>query len=135
MGTIKRFEDIKAWQEARNLVKEVYLITNKGNFRKDFSLREQIQRASISTLSNIAEGYARNSTKEFLQFLNIARGSLAEVQSQLYVAVDLNYINKEEFGSLYKKTTEIASLVNGFIRYLKGNKKEQTAHRSLVTGY
>lgn len=117
---IERFEDIQAWQKARELVKSVYRITSRGGFAKDYSLKDQIRRASVSIISNIAEGFARQTNKEFSQFLHIALGSVAEVQSQLYVAQDLNYISKEEFGRIYELSSEVARLVTGFIKYLQG---------------
>jgi len=117
---IEKFEDIQAWQKARELVKSVYRITSRGGFAKDYSLKDQIRRASVSIISNIAEGFARQTNKEFSQFLHIALGSVAEVQSQLYVAQDLNYVSKEEFGRIYELSSEVARLVTGFIKYLQG---------------
>lgn len=117
---IDRFEDIKAWQKAKELANHIYAVTNKGDFAKDYSLKEQIRRASISAMSNIAEGYARQTDREFAQFLYIALGSIAELQSQLYLAQDLNYISKEEFDRLYEQGTEVARLITGFIKYLQG---------------
>ncbi len=86
MAKIERFEDIQAWQRARGLTRQIYDVTNKGAFAKDFALRDQIRRASMSVRLNIAEGFARNSNKEFRQFLFIAHASAAEVQSALYIA-------------------------------------------------
>jgi len=116
---IKRFEEIKAWQEGRELVKMVYqAVRANESFSKDFGLKEQIQRASVSVVSNIAEGFGRRSRKEFVQFLFVAKGSIAEVQSQLYVALDQNYITQEVFSVLYDKAEEVAKLLSGFITYL-----------------
>lgn len=120
MSKIERFEDIKAWQQARSLVKEVYQATGEGKFAKDFSLKDQIRRAAVSVISNIAEGFSRQTDKEFVQFLHIAKGSTSEVQSQLYVALDLRYISQEGFDNLYKQADEVGRLIFGFIRYLKG---------------
>jgi len=92
MAGIKRFEDIKAWQKARALVRDIYEVTSKGNFAKDYSLKDQIRRASISVMRNIAEGFSRQTDREFIQFLHVAKGSTSEVRSQLYVALDLKYI-------------------------------------------
>lgn len=119
---IKRFEDIKAWKKARELTKAVYDITKTGKFSKDFGLKNQIQRASVSSMSNIAEGFDRQSNKEFVQFLVIARASISETKSQLYVAIDQQYINQEQFKSLYDLSNDIVSLINGFIRCLKKQK-------------
>jgi S23 ribosomal protein. len=88
MGTIQKFEDIDAWQKARALTREVYAVTADGAFAKDFGLRDQIRRAAVSVMSNIAEGFDRGGVREFIQFLFIAKGSAAEVQAQLYVALD-----------------------------------------------
>ncbi|MCJ7655243.1 MAG: four helix bundle protein [Dehalococcoidia bacterium] len=116
---IERFEDIKAWQEARVLVKIIYDATKSNkNFTGDYKFREQIHSAAVSVMSNIAEGFSRRSTKEFIQFLFIAKGSVAEVQSQLYVALDQSYINEEKFAELYPKSDEVARLLSGFIKYL-----------------
>jgi len=121
---IERFEDIKAWQEARVLVKIVYdAIKSNKNFTGDYKFREQIHSAAVSAMSNIAEGFSRRSTKEFVQFLFIAKGSVAEVQSQLYVALDQSYVNEEKFNELYSKSDEVARLISGFIQYLLNKDK------------
>jgi len=120
MVKIEKFEEIKAWQKARELVRDIYEVTSKWNFAKDYSLKDQIKRASVSVMSNIAEGYARQTDKEFNQFLHIALGSIAEVQSQLYIAQDLSYISKEEFNRIYELSSEVARLITGFIKYLRG---------------
>ncbi|GAB4463223.1 MAG: four helix bundle protein [Anaerolineae bacterium] len=122
MGQIRRFEDIQAWQRARELTKAVYVATEQGRFAKDFPLRDQIRRASLSIMLNIAEGFARRSNKEFVRFLFIAHGSTAEVQSALYVAKDLNYLSATEFDALYQHADEIARMLSGFIKYLENNK-------------
>src|SRR5213078_231745 len=92
MASIKRFEEILAWQRAKELVREVYLACHRGQFSRDFGLRDQICRAAVSSMSNVAEGFGRKSSKDFAHFLDVARGSGLEVQSLLYVARDLNYI-------------------------------------------
>jgi len=117
---IERFEDIQAWQKARELVKVVCQSTDGGSFARDYSLRDQIRRASVSVMSNIAEGFARQTDKEFVQFLHVASGSVAEVQSQLYVAKDLGHISDEEFGRIGGLAGETARLIMGFVKYLKG---------------
>ena len=120
MTRIEHFEEIQAWQKARELVKSTYQITNKENFAKDYSLKDQIRRASISVMTNIAEGFSRQTDREFIQFLYIAKGSASEVQSQLYVALDLEYISQATFKELYELSEETIRLVSGFVRYLKG---------------
>ena len=123
---IEKFEDIKAWQEARVLTTMIYAaVGSDRHFASDHGLREQIRRAAVSVMSNIAEGFSRRSTKEFVQFLFIAKGSAAEVQSQLYVALDQGYINEEKFNELYTKSDEVARLISGFIRYLLNKDKPQ----------
>ncbi len=120
MGKFSSFEEILAWKKAREFNLEIYKIVEKSNsFSSDFGLRDQIRRASISISSNIAEGYERDTTKEFLRFLFIAKGSSAEVRSQLYLAKDLNYISDGMFKNLNKKIIEISKLLSGLIKYLK----------------
>ena len=101
MATFKDFEEIGAWQKARELTRHIYMVSKQGAFLKDFGLRDQIRRASISIMSNIAEGFERSGTGEFIQFLAISKGSAGEVKSQLYVAVDQDYISKEIFELLF----------------------------------
>ncbi len=117
--TIKRFEDIDAWKESRELVKLVYdAISASGRFQKDFRLVNQIQGAAVSSMSNIAEGFSRKSNKEFIQYLFISKSSAAEVQSQLYVALDQKYISKELFEQIYNQAEKVSRMNSGFIKYL-----------------
>src|ERR1041384_8378226 len=102
MASIKRFEEILDWQKAKELVREVYLVCAAGQFSRDFGLKDQICRAAVASMSNIAEGFGRKSGKDFAHFLDIARGSALEVQSLLYVARELKYISETDFGRLYK---------------------------------
>jgi four helix bundle protein len=120
MATFKRFEEIKSWQKARELTKLVYQVTSEGHFAKDYGLRDQIRRSSVSIMANIAEGYGRLSDKEFANFLNIARGSVAEVQSHLYVALDLAYISQENFSKLYELLEEIGRMIVALAKHLRG---------------
>ena len=113
---IERFEDIESWKESRELVRVVY---QRFSNIKDFGFRDQIQRAAISVMSNIAEGFDRGTNREFIQFLVIARGSVSEVKSQLYAALDIGYIDRAEFDVITGKCHKLTSLLNGFIRYLK----------------
>lgn len=119
---IKKLEDIIAWQKARELVKEIYHATKQGKFSKDFALANQIRSASISVASNIAEGFGRQTDKEFIQFLYIAKGSVAEVQCQLYLALDLGYIDGKMFEKVFKIASEVGKLISGFISYLREEK-------------
>jgi four helix bundle protein len=115
-----RFEDIKAWQEARELVKLVNnAITANKDFIKDFRLANQIQASAVSTMANIAEGFSRQSRKEFIQFLYISKGSAAEIQSHLYVALDLNYIGLDQFEEIYDKVEKVSRMIFNFLKYLK----------------
>ncbi len=115
---IERFEDIESWQKARELTKEIYKITRKGAFARDYELKGQIRKASVSIMSNIAEGFEREGNAEFRRFLRIAKGSAGEVRSQLYVALDGEIITKALFDELCALATDTSKLVSGFIRYL-----------------
>ena len=121
MSTIKSFEDLIAWQKARTLNVLIYKISEQGLFGKDYALKDQIRRASISIMSNIAEGFERNGNKEFIQFLSVAKASNAEVRSQLFIALDLKYIDKEKFDEVHKLSVEVGKIINGFIEYLKSS--------------
>jgi len=121
---ITRFEDIEAWQEARKLVKMVYDVINKSpKFRRDFRLVNQMQDAAVSSMSNIPEGFSRKSNKEFIQFLYISKSSAAEVQSQLYVALDQEYITQEDFDNIYNQADIVSKMDSGFIKYLHSQLK------------
>jgi four helix bundle protein len=117
--TFKSFEDIDAWKKARELTRQVYAVTAKGAFARDFALRDQMRRACVSVMSNVAEGLGRGGTKEFLQFLSMALGSANEVSSQLYVALDQGYIDDREFKLLTALAQESANLIGGLARYLR----------------
>lgn len=110
---VERFEDLIAWQKARQLTADIYQVTSKGDFSKDFGLRDQIRRASVSVMSNIAEGFDRGSRGEFHQFLVVAKASCAEVRSQLYVALDVGYIVQEIFSNLNNSTDELSRIIGG----------------------
>jgi four helix bundle protein len=123
MGKFNSFEEINSWQKARILNKRIYQITENANFKKDFDFTRQIRRASLSITSNIAEGFERNTDKEFIYFLYVAKASAGEVRSQLYLAYDLEYIAKELFDDLLVSVTEISKLLSGFIKYLETSRK------------
>ncbi len=112
MSKIQKFEDLVAWQKARELTQAIYAVTNIGAFSKDYSLRDQIRRASVSIMSNIAEGFGRGSMNEFHQFLVVSRASCAEVQSQLYVALDVGYIDQTTFKKLSDNANETARVIS-----------------------
>ena len=119
MAKITKFEDIESWKRARSFVNEVYRITATGKFARDFGLRDQIRRAAISILSNIAEGFERGGDNEFLQFLSIAKGSCGDARAQLYIAFDQNYISLTEFEMLTKSTNQVSQLIAGLMKYLR----------------
>lgn len=119
MAKFNSFEEIISWQKARELNKAIYKMTNKTSFSKDYGLRDQIRRSSVSISSNIAEGFERESTKEFIRFLYIAKASAGEFRSQLYLAYDLSYINETEFKGLKENVNEVSKLIGGLIKYLK----------------
>lgn len=121
MATIKRFEDLQVWQKARELCQEIHAVTKYEPFSKDYRFRDQIRAASGSIMDNIAEGFERGGRKEFVQFLSISKASSAEVRSQLYRALDQNYISKKDFSSLYKKSDDIGKMINGLIKYLNNS--------------
>jgi four helix bundle protein len=122
---IDKFEDLIAWQKARELTKEVYQISQRGVFAKDFGLSGQIQRASVSIMSNVAEGFERGGRGEFHQFLSVAKASCAEVRSLLYVALDIEYIDKAGFKKIMDKAQEVGRIVGGLRASVEKQKKRQ----------
>jgi len=116
---IERFEDINVWKQSRDLVNSIYHFTSKDSFSKDYGLKDQIQRAAVSIMTNIAEGFERDNNKEFIRFLIYSKGSAGEVRSLLYVALDLKYINKDEFNEQYKSAVSVIKQISKFIKYLR----------------
>ena len=110
---VERFEDLIAWQKARLLTAEIYRVTNQGPFARDFGLRDQICRAAVSVMSNIAEGFERNRAAEFHQFLSIAKASCGEVRSQLYVALDAGYLKRDVFDAMRSRAEEVSRITGG----------------------
>ena len=119
MTAFKSFEEMEVWQKARTFTRKIYSISDQGSFCKDFGLRDQIRRASVSVMANIAEGFERSGNAEFTQFLAIAKGSLGEVAAQLYVAFDQRYITREIFDELGDETKQLGSMLGGLIKYIK----------------
>jgi four helix bundle protein len=119
---IERFDQVEAWQLARELTRKVYGLTKKGKFAQDFGLKTQIQKAASSTMHNIAEGFDSETNAEFIRFLRYAKRSCSEVQSELYVALDQQYITKPEFQDAYDHTGRTRATIRGFIRYLLNNR-------------
>jgi four helix bundle protein len=145
VATFKSFEEIDAWKKSRELTRRIYEVTASGAFSRDFPLRDQIRRACVSVMSNVAEGHGRGGRKEFLQFLSMALGSANEIGSQLYVALDQGYISDREFQTITNLVRETANLIGGLSRYLRttsvsgtkflgsrtGNQKPRTTNQQL----
>ena len=115
----KSFEDLQVWQDTRKFVKSIYELTSLDNFKKDYGLKDQIQRAAVSIMNNISEGFERDNNKEFMRFLSYSKGSAGEVRSMLYVAVDLEYISKNDFDDNYKNAVDIIKQIANFKKYLR----------------
>src|SRR2546428_2934682 len=116
---IKSFEDLEIWKEARRLTQQIYSLSRAPRFSKDFSLRDQMQRAAVSIMSNIAEGFERGGNQEFIQFLYIAKGSCGEVRSQLYVAFDQGYVAQKESDELIRSFKRLSVMTSNLIDYLR----------------
>lgn len=119
MATIEQFEDLDAWKLAREVTNKIYRLSSNGTFAKDLALVNQMRRASISILSNIAEGFERNGDKEFVQFLTVAKGSCGEARAQLYLALDQGYIEDKDFVETKDGLVQISKMIAGLIGYLK----------------
>jgi four helix bundle protein len=118
MTTVKRFEDLECWKEARVLVRQIYGLTKKKKFSMDFELKNQIRRSAVSTMANTAEGFHRNSNKDFLKFLDYSRSSIAETLSHAYVALDQDYIVEPEMENLKQQADLVWKKINSLISYL-----------------
>lgn len=121
MSKIQRFEDIHAWQEARFMTKDVHAASGQGRWLADYALKDQIHRAAISIMSNIAEGFERRTDMEFARFLSMAKESASEVKAKLYIVLDQGYIDEERFNDLYKRFEKVTRYLGSFIRYLRNN--------------
>lgn len=121
----KSFEELKSWQLSRNFASKIYMITSQNIF-KDIDLQRQLRRATVSISSNIAEGFERNTDKEFIHFLFMAKGSAGEVRSQLYIALDLKFISEVQFNEMNESVTEISKLISGLIKYLQKSNLSDT---------
>ncbi len=129
MGRIDRFEDIEAWQRARDLTRLIYHLTRREPLCKDWDLQRQLRRASVSIMANIAEGFGRKSSKEFANYLNMAHASAAEVQSRIYVALDQNYLNRSDFEECYAMCEECSRMTQSFQNYLSSLKDSDSRQR------
>jgi len=118
---VKHFEDLEIWKNARELTRKIYSLTKTEPFARDYGLCDQIRRASVSIMSNIAEGYERGGNQELIQFLSIAKGSSGEVRSQLYVALDQEYVDEKECMELIDEFRKLSIMINNFMEYLKGS--------------
>jgi four helix bundle protein len=121
MANITRFEEIESWKSARDLTNKVYAFTNQDGFNRDFGLRDQIRRACISIMSNIAEGFESRTDTQFINFLGMARASAGEVRSQLYIALDQKYILQEQFNNAFQLAQTCSRQITNFIKYLDTN--------------
>ena len=119
MPTITRFEDIEAWKTARELTRIVYALTEQGQFSRDFGLKNQIQRASVSVMSNIAEGFESRTQAQFLDYLGHAKASAGEVRCQLYIAIDLKYLTQEQFKQVFDLADKVSRQIARFMDYLE----------------
>jgi len=130
VATVRRFEELECWKEAREFVKLVYGLTKKDAFRKDFELVSQLRRSAVSTMANIAEGFHRNTNRDFMKFLDYSRASIAESISHCYVALDQRYIDEEEMALVNEQANGVWKKVNAFIAYLNQHNKRNQSNRS-----
>jgi four helix bundle protein len=133
MATVRRFEDLEAWKTARRLVTAVYRFTADGAFARDFALRDQIRRAALSVMSNVAEGFNSRTQRLFIDLLGRARGSAAEVQSQCYAARDLGYLTRDQFDAAYDLADTAARQIYGLIRYLESRPNASRVHEDAAS--
>ena len=126
MSTIKSFEELPIWKDTRKFTHKIYNLTNKFPKEENYGLTSQMTRAAVSVGSNIAEGFDRYSRKDFIKFLIIARGSISEIQNDLYIALDLKYIKQNDFQETYALTKDLGKQINGFIKYLKSYDKKNS---------
>ena len=129
MARIAKFEDIESWKRARKLANQIYQVTGAGMFARDFRLRDQIRRAAVSILSNIAEGFERGGDKEFLQFLSVAKGSCGEARAQLYIALDRAHISQVQFETLASAAGDVSQLISGLMKYLRKSSLRGSKYR------
>ncbi len=125
MPTILRFEEIEAWKTARELTKMIYALSDEGKFSRDFGLKDQIRRASVSVMSNISEGFESQTQAQFIRYLGLAKASAGEVRCQLYVSQDLGYISEEQFAEIFATAEKASRQIARFISYLEANPRAQ----------
>jgi four helix bundle protein len=132
MATIERFEDIEAWKVARALTQQIYQLSERGGFARDYGLRDQMRRAAVSVMSNIAEGFESRSQAMFADYLSRAKGSAGELRAQLYVALDASYLSQEEFSRLKSETEHCSRLISRFISYLDTQPNTRRTRESIT---
>ena len=135
MPKITKFEDLKVWRTSRELTRRIYDISDKGRFKRDFGLRDQIRRASVSAMSNIAEGFESHTTKLFMNYLGRARASAGEVRSQLYVALDRTYLDQTEFDGLAALASDLSRQLRGFSDYLDDAQHKYRVREDILQEY
>ncbi|MGH9970537.1 MAG: four helix bundle protein [Pyrinomonadaceae bacterium] len=124
---IEKFEQLIAWQKARKITSQIYRATNKGKFATDYGLRDQVRRAAVSSMSNMAEGFERGSLAEFHRFLSISKGSCAELRTQLYIALDVGYLDEEAFEVLMAQAVEVGQIIGGLRAAVERRRKKEKA--------
>lgn len=134
MATVERFEDLEVWKLARHLVNLVYTVTKKDDFAKDYGLKDQVRRSSVSIMNNIAEGFECRTVKRFINYLGQAKASCGETRSVCYVALDCNYIDRVKFDELYELTTKISGKIKKFIDYLE-NYDSNSRVKEVIVNY
>ena len=132
MSTIRRFEEIRAWQTARDLTRRIYEVSNQGTFARDYGLRDQLRRASVSIMSNIAEGFESDTQAQFIRFLGHAKASAGEVRAQLYVTLDVGYVEEDGFKTLFALAQKCSRQLSAFIAYLKRHPDRRQIRESKV---
>ena len=132
MPTITRFEEIHAWQTARALTQQIYAVSNEGAFARDFGLRDQMRRAAVSIMSNVAEGFESESQAQFIRYLGYSKASAGEVRAQLYIALDVGYITEEEFDTLFDLADKCSRQLSNFVGYLKTHRNSRRVRESGV---
>ena len=133
MASLKCFEDLEVWQKSREFAKEIYAISRESHLSKDFILRDQIIRSAVSIISNIAEGFERGGTGEFIQFLSVAKGSAGELRAQLYIVLDQGYIDENKFKELIEMNTAISRMISRLIEYLRKSNIKGIKYKQPVT--
>ncbi len=135
MGKVERFEDLRFWQSARELVKEIYQLTKTERLARDFGLRDQLQRSAVSIMTNISEGFARYNRKDFMRFLNYAQSSAAELKSLLYIVQDSGWVSANTISNLQNNSEKVKSMILGLINYLKSYRTTDSIKETPTTYY